>query len=311
MYLRIGMYFLGFPFTVGSSDQFGAATKDRSLLSLKIGPGFQPCEISELKAAPMYFLFYGDYAYLIFGKCGVGTIHEMTGRYAQEMQNFQLPKIQNSPVPKNPVVVFNFSYCIGLWPMAKKLSRYLDLFLYLEIMFASFLHVAGSDGEDDDKIEIAHKDVPAAVFGDLVNKVEDNNKDGDEETYSKLGALERIKRQRQEYVFSCKQALNTWNTVLRCITSGYASSGASAQNVQCDEYFINTTIYVGGLDPSVGLEDLGRTFPRLWRDYIRENSQWEKDLGLSNLPTVWGIMSACIMKCKSITCLWFNSLANK
>ncbi|KAF9618084.1 hypothetical protein IFM89_000035, partial [Coptis chinensis] len=55
----------------------------------------------------------------------------------------------------------------------------------------------GSDGEDDDKIEIAHKDVPAAVFGDLVNKVEENNKDGDEETYSKLGALERIKRQRQ------------------------------------------------------------------------------------------------------------------
>ncbi|KAF9610501.1 hypothetical protein IFM89_022744 [Coptis chinensis] len=53
------------------------------------------------------------------------------------------------------------------------------------------------DGEDDDKIEIAHKDVPAAVFGDLVNKVEENNKDGDEETYSKLGALERIKRQRQ------------------------------------------------------------------------------------------------------------------
>ncbi|KAF9607830.1 hypothetical protein IFM89_001578 [Coptis chinensis] len=95
------------------------------------------------------------------------------------------------------------------------------------------------DGEDDDKIEIAHKDVPAAVFGDLVNKVEENNKDGDEETYSKLGALERIKRQRQ---------------------GGYASSGASAQNVQCDEYFINTTIYVGGLDPSVSLEDLGAHF---------------------------------------------------
>ncbi|KAF9592179.1 hypothetical protein IFM89_012673 [Coptis chinensis] len=53
------------------------------------------------------------------------------------------------------------------------------------------------DGEDDDKIEIAHKDVPAAVFGDLANKVEENNKDGDEETDSKLGALERIKRQRQ------------------------------------------------------------------------------------------------------------------
>ncbi|KAF9600344.1 hypothetical protein IFM89_008515 [Coptis chinensis] len=65
--------------------------------------------------------------------------------------------------------------------------------------------------------------------------VEENNKDGDEENYSKLGALERIKRQRQ---------------------GGYASSGASAQKVQCDEYFINTTIYVGGLDPSVRLEDL-------------------------------------------------------
>ncbi|KAF9609173.1 hypothetical protein IFM89_013563 [Coptis chinensis] len=68
----------------------------------------------------------------------------------------------------------------------------------------------GSDGEDGDKIEIAHKDVPA-------------------------------------------MCLATW---------WYASSGASAQKVQCDEYFINTTIYVGGLDPSVSLEDLRQTFPR-------------------------------------------------
>ncbi|KAF9617334.1 hypothetical protein IFM89_035315 [Coptis chinensis] len=41
---------------------------------------------------------------------------------------------------------------------------------------------------------------------------------------------------------------------------GYASSGAFAQKVQCDEHFINTTIYVGGLDPSVSLEDLRQTF---------------------------------------------------
>ncbi|KAF9626217.1 hypothetical protein IFM89_031344 [Coptis chinensis] len=81
----------------------------------------------------------------------------------------------------------------------------------------------GSVGEDDDKIEIAHKDVPAAVFGDLVNKVEENNKDGDEETDSKLGALERIKRQRQEN-------------------------------------FLLLWIYVGGLDPSVSLEDLRQAF---------------------------------------------------
>ncbi|KAF5185965.1 Pre-mrna-splicing factor syf1 [Thalictrum thalictroides] len=57
----------------------------------------------------------------------------------------------------------------------------------------------GSDSEDDENIEIAQKDVPAAVFGDLAKKVEENTKDGDGEgeSGSKLGALERIKRQKR------------------------------------------------------------------------------------------------------------------
>ncbi|PIA40996.1 hypothetical protein AQUCO_02300046v1 [Aquilegia coerulea] len=55
----------------------------------------------------------------------------------------------------------------------------------------------GSDSEDDENIEIAQKDVPAAVFGDLAKKVEENTKDGDVESSSKLGALERIKRQKR------------------------------------------------------------------------------------------------------------------
>lgn len=63
-----------------------------------------------------------------------------------------------------------------------------------------------SDSEDDERVEIAQKDVPAAVFGDLVQKMEeetdmDGTKDSagtkDEEGDSHLGALERIKRQRR------------------------------------------------------------------------------------------------------------------
>ncbi|KAA8519860.1 hypothetical protein F0562_014050 [Nyssa sinensis] len=63
-----------------------------------------------------------------------------------------------------------------------------------------------SDSEDDDKIEIAQKDVPDAVFGGLVRKREENDKDGegdettapkDKDGNSYLGALERIKRQRR------------------------------------------------------------------------------------------------------------------
>ncbi|KAL5716933.1 hypothetical protein ACHQM5_010035 [Ranunculus cassubicifolius] len=55
------------------------------------------------------------------------------------------------------------------------------------------------EDEDNEKIEIAQKDVPAAVFGDLINKVNDKNTDDDGESDdTKLGALERIKkRQRQ------------------------------------------------------------------------------------------------------------------
>ncbi|XP_010244955.1 PREDICTED: pre-mRNA-splicing factor SYF1 [Nelumbo nucifera] len=54
-----------------------------------------------------------------------------------------------------------------------------------------------SDSEDDEKVEIAQKDVPAAVFGDLAKKVETDNDAKDKESEGHLGALERIKRQRR------------------------------------------------------------------------------------------------------------------
>ncbi|KAG9440268.1 hypothetical protein H6P81_020433 [Aristolochia fimbriata] len=57
------------------------------------------------------------------------------------------------------------------------------------------------DSDEDDKVEISQKDVPASVFGELAKTVEDNRKrdgvsDGIKDK-SSLGALERIKRQRQ------------------------------------------------------------------------------------------------------------------
>ena len=56
-----------------------------------------------------------------------------------------------------------------------------------------------SDSEDDEKVEIAQKDVPTAVFGGLARK-RDENENGDvggvkdKDNESRLGALERIKR---------------------------------------------------------------------------------------------------------------------
>ncbi|KAK1327238.1 hypothetical protein QJS10_CPA01g01081 [Acorus calamus] len=59
-----------------------------------------------------------------------------------------------------------------------------------------------SDSDEDEKVEIAQKDVPSAVFGDLAQKVS-SDKDEDEAAGqngddSRLGALERIKRQRRQ-----------------------------------------------------------------------------------------------------------------
>lgn len=60
-----------------------------------------------------------------------------------------------------------------------------------------------SDSDEDDKVEIAQKDVPAAVFGGLVRKADTLDEDVEEQTVtaskdkdgdSRLGALERIKR---------------------------------------------------------------------------------------------------------------------
>lgn len=60
-----------------------------------------------------------------------------------------------------------------------------------------------SDSDEDDKVDIKQKEVPAGVFGELANMVKeaDNNKDGnnDEDNgNARLGALERIKRQRRQ-----------------------------------------------------------------------------------------------------------------
>lgn len=62
-----------------------------------------------------------------------------------------------------------------------------------------------SDAEDDneERVEVAQKDVPAAVYGDLANKVNKNDKDGDDvakkrEREEPMGALERIKRLRKQ-----------------------------------------------------------------------------------------------------------------
>lgn len=62
-----------------------------------------------------------------------------------------------------------------------------------------------SEDESNERIEIAHKDVPSAVFGELAKKAEiDKDKDAsaeeneDEHKSHQLGALERIKRQRRQ-----------------------------------------------------------------------------------------------------------------
>ncbi|ERM94339.1 pre-mRNA-splicing factor SYF1 isoform X1 [Amborella trichopoda] len=54
--------------------------------------------------------------------------------------------------------------------------------------------------EDNDKVEVAQKDVPAAVFGELAKKMEKgrDSESKDSEGNGPLGALERIKRQRRQ-----------------------------------------------------------------------------------------------------------------
>ncbi|XP_015888127.3 uncharacterized protein LOC107423123 [Ziziphus jujuba] len=55
----------------------------------------------------------------------------------------------------------------------------------------------GSDSEDDERVEIAQKDVPDAVFGDLAQKRKDAEAPTDKDGESRLGALERLKRQKR------------------------------------------------------------------------------------------------------------------
>ncbi|KAJ3698708.1 hypothetical protein LUZ61_002413 [Rhynchospora tenuis] len=51
---------------------------------------------------------------------------------------------------------------------------------------------------DEENIEIAQKSVPAAVFGELAKKAAEEKEGEDDGAGTKLGALERIKRQRQQ-----------------------------------------------------------------------------------------------------------------
>lgn len=54
----------------------------------------------------------------------------------------------------------------------------------------------------DEQVEIAQKDVPVSLYGDLADKLENGKKrevsGKEEEGQSNLGALERIKRQRRQ-----------------------------------------------------------------------------------------------------------------
>ena len=59
-----------------------------------------------------------------------------------------------------------------------------------------------SDSDDEEKVEITQKDVPSAVFGGLIRKRDENETNGevdgakDKDNENRLGALERIKRQK-------------------------------------------------------------------------------------------------------------------
>ncbi|GLT83025.1 hypothetical protein SLE2022_013380 [Rubroshorea leprosula] len=65
-----------------------------------------------------------------------------------------------------------------------------------------------SDSKDEERVEIAQKDVPPAVFGGLARKRDDCDRDGEDDTVpakdreseSRLGAPERIKRQKKTLV---------------------------------------------------------------------------------------------------------------
>ncbi|GKV34347.1 hypothetical protein SLEP1_g42723 [Rubroshorea leprosula] len=67
------------------------------------------------------------------------------------------------------------------------------------------IDLAEESDSEDEKVEIAQKDVPSAVFGGLVRKRDDGDRDGDDdivpakdwESENRLGALERIKRQKK------------------------------------------------------------------------------------------------------------------
>ncbi|PKI43644.1 hypothetical protein CRG98_035969, partial [Punica granatum] len=64
-----------------------------------------------------------------------------------------------------------------------------------------------SEDEEEERVKIAQKDVPSAVFGGLIRKREEDEKDEkdergddaakDKDGESRLGALERIKRQKR------------------------------------------------------------------------------------------------------------------
>ncbi|KAJ6817720.1 pre-mRNA-splicing factor SYF1 [Iris pallida] len=63
------------------------------------------------------------------------------------------------------------------------------------IIIGEDIELPDESDEEDEKFELAQKDVPAAVFGHLVHKVSEDDAAG-EKVDNHLGALERIKRQR-------------------------------------------------------------------------------------------------------------------
>ncbi|KAL2253544.1 chaperone protein dnaJ 16 [Sesamum indicum] len=86
-----GMYFLGFPVYRMDPAQSVAAVKDPDAAFFKKLDGFQPCEITELKAGTHYFAVYGDN----FFKSVSYTIEVLSAEpFPEEKENLRLVEAQ-------------------------------------------------------------------------------------------------------------------------------------------------------------------------------------------------------------------------
>ena len=73
-----------------------------------------------------------------------------------------------------------------------------------------------SEEEDDEKVEIAQRDVPSSVFGGLRKREARDDHDGGDDGESRLRALERINRQGKKSLkfsdsFDCIEFDNSMN----------------------------------------------------------------------------------------------------